>query len=123
MKRSEIIEKWITALESGKYRQGNSYLVSENGYGNRDFCCLGVLCDVMGLDTEKLYQDMETGLPDKVAKKMGITNLAALSTPIQYRGSRFDDLARLNDSGVRFKTIARIIREQLAAKNFEKPDF
>lgn len=33
----------------------------------------------------------------------------------QYRS-----LADLNDAGIKFKTIAKIIREQVVAKNFEK---
>jgi len=32
---------WIKALRSGKYKQGKSYLKSDNG-----FCCLGVMKEV-----------------------------------------------------------------------------
>lgn len=38
----EIKTRWITALRSGKYKQGAGYL-NENDC----FCCLGVLCDVV----------------------------------------------------------------------------
>ncbi len=38
----ELKEKWVAALESGDYAQGQSYLQNNN-----KFCCLGVLCDVM----------------------------------------------------------------------------
>lgn len=41
----ELKAKWIKALRSGKYRQGHGYL---NEGGN--FCCLGVLCDVVDPD-------------------------------------------------------------------------
>ena len=41
---SEIQEKWLKALESGKYEQGNGKLCKDNKY-----CCLGVACDVLGL--------------------------------------------------------------------------
>lgn len=33
---------WITALESGKYKQGHGTLHSADG-----FCCLGVVCDIL----------------------------------------------------------------------------
>lgn len=35
---------WLEALESGKYEQGTLHLKYDNRY-----CCLGVLCEVMGL--------------------------------------------------------------------------
>ena len=38
----EIKAKWIEALRSGKYEQGQGKL-NKNG----KFCCLGVLCEVM----------------------------------------------------------------------------
>lgn len=45
-----IIDEWITRLRSGTYLQeyGRLRFVDENGI-QRD-CCLGVLCDVVGLD-------------------------------------------------------------------------
>jgi hypothetical protein len=33
--------KWVAALRSGKYKQGDGFLRSEKG-----FCCLGVACDL-----------------------------------------------------------------------------
>lgn len=38
---AEVLDLWIAALRSGKYRQGYSYLRK----GSK-FCCLGVLCDL-----------------------------------------------------------------------------
>ena len=35
------IRKWVKALRSGKYKQGNGRLETEDG-----FCCLGVACKV-----------------------------------------------------------------------------
>jgi len=37
----EIKEKWLKALRSGEYKQGNAFLNS-----NGKFCCLGVLTDI-----------------------------------------------------------------------------
>ena len=39
----ELKEKWITALKSGKYQQGQHVLRNKNN----EFCCLGVLCDII----------------------------------------------------------------------------
>lgn len=33
---------WVTALRSGKYKQGTGYLRSHKGY-----CCWGVACDLI----------------------------------------------------------------------------
>lgn len=46
---SELKAKWIAALRSGKYKQGRSVLrTADNKY-----CCLGVLCEVAGLNWQK----------------------------------------------------------------------
>lgn len=37
----EIKKRWVEALRSGKYIQGQNYLLSNDTY-----CCLGVLCDL-----------------------------------------------------------------------------
>jgi hypothetical protein len=40
--KAELKQLWVAALRSGKYAQGKSYLRVKNEY-----CCLGVLCDLM----------------------------------------------------------------------------
>lgn len=40
----EIGMKWVEALRSGKYKQGKGALHNADS-----FCCLGVLCEVMGV--------------------------------------------------------------------------
>lgn len=42
----EFKDKWIAALRSGKYEQGKSALES-----NGKFCCLGVACRVVEVET------------------------------------------------------------------------
>lgn len=39
----EVKQKWVEALRSGKYKQGQGYLRKGDNY-----CCLGVLCDLNG---------------------------------------------------------------------------
>lgn len=44
--KKEIADLWISALRSGRYKQCKRVL--NNGEG---MCCLGVLCDISGLNT------------------------------------------------------------------------
>lgn len=39
--------KWLKALRSGKYEQGRGRLQRVED-GSRQYCCLGVLCEVLG---------------------------------------------------------------------------
>lgn len=43
----EIGTKWVSALRSGKYKQGKGVLHDAD---SSSFCCLGVLCEVMGVE-------------------------------------------------------------------------
>lgn len=43
---AELKSKWVTALRSGKYKQGQTFLYSSK---DESFCCLGVLCEVEGI--------------------------------------------------------------------------
>ena len=45
-----IKNRWIKALRSGEYVQGTDALVTATDAGYDKFCCLGVLCDVLGLE-------------------------------------------------------------------------
>ena len=40
------IQKWVDALRSGDYKQGNGCLRDHND----NYCCLGVACEVLGLE-------------------------------------------------------------------------
>ena len=41
-----IMEKWVNALRSGKYRKGRNRLCTIRKNGSKNWCCLGVLCDL-----------------------------------------------------------------------------
>ena len=45
--KKKLKQEWIEALNSGEYQQGQTYL-----YKDKRYCCLGVLCEVMGLNRE-----------------------------------------------------------------------
>lgn len=54
----EIKEKWLAALRSGEYKQTRGALFRPRRLDDvkpifpAGYCCLGVLCDVMGLEKE-----------------------------------------------------------------------
>lgn len=50
--KKNIKKKWLAALESGKYKQGQRHLV----YGeepDKKYCCLGVLCHLWAKEKHK----------------------------------------------------------------------
>lgn len=48
---SRTKRRWVSALRSGKYAQGDSELYNP---GDKSFCCLGVLCNISGVPASKL---------------------------------------------------------------------
>jgi hypothetical protein len=58
--------KWLKALRSGNYKQGQETLCSTIN-DKREYCCLGVLCRIAGLPEVKLDFDneIEFHMPDK----------------------------------------------------------
>ena len=50
---TELKKKWVAALRSGQYQQGKGYLKKDGRY-----CCLGVLCSVLGVEpVEPVYDE------------------------------------------------------------------
>ena len=90
----EIKDKWIAALTSGEYKQGQGYLRLGDTY-----CCLGVLCDLLGWKLSKVS--------NAVDKYKRLTALL---------GDENEKLQRLNDDGDSFKQIARYIKKNIPAK-------
>ena len=126
------MKKWVKALRSGKFKQGQGTLKQYDRKGNAQHCCLGVLCELYNKDMKKNKKKM---LPEKVCdndsdfshgySRFGgkkedlpkeVKDWAGMSSSL----GNFDDpfsqpcLADLNDTGQKFKTIADIIE-----KNYE----
>jgi len=103
---NEDQEKWLTALESGEYKQCRSML--SDGAG---FCCLGVACDVLGVDREEirgtyLSHSAETR---EVRRRLRLHHFDGDSN---IRLSTEYSLAELNDDeSSTFKEIAAVIRK------------
>lgn len=107
---NENAKKWVEALRSGKYKQGQGYLRF-----NDKFCCLGVACDVaienglcVKVDSanKQIYYGGEVGiLPQIVSDWLGM----------RVRTSEFDGLNQLtveNDNGSTFSEIADLIESE-----------
>lgn len=112
----KIKEKWLAALRSGEYKQGQDALRSGDKY-----CCLGVLSDLYQEDHEDcVWKRTENGqtlsltgansqdLPVQVATWAGIRRPVMVSS--QGRDIR---VAELNDGGHSFAELADLIEESL----------
>jgi hypothetical protein len=98
--------KWLEALRSGEYQQGDTYLCYENKY-----CCLGVAAEIfqtenthIGLhanDTTKAFDGSIFSAPPYVVETLGLYSDKGGSVYVGH-----PSLAGLNDDGVPFKDIA-----------------
>ena len=133
--KQNVMKKWVKALRSGKFKQGQGTLKQFNKQGQAQHCCLGVLCE---LYNETMKKNKKKTLPEKVfdndrdfsygysrfgGKKedlpkevkdwSGISNSMGEFTTDNPIHDQYN-LADLNDTGRKFKTIANIIE-----KNYE----
>ena|SRR6185312_5054794 len=110
---AELKQKWIDALRSGQYEQGNGQLRTQDD----KFCCLGVLCDIInphgwGHYNDGTFEDKDWGfgpdfafsdyLPDDLRETVGISS--ALQT----------ELAARNDGGPNSATGDKYERQTFA---------
>lgn len=102
-----VKQKWVRALRSGEYEQGNGWLICGE---RRSYCCLGVLAEEMvpefirpvNESLQNLGIDGSAGtLPDDLAIMFGLD-----------RNSQYT-LAQMNDEGDCFLTIADWIEREL----------
>lgn len=72
--KKDIKDKWVSALRSGKYKQGTGYLIkSSNAGGQCKHCCLGVLCDLYLQE-----HDVELSWNSEVISDTEVLNVASL---------------------------------------------
>jgi hypothetical protein len=101
--KPEYVKPWVDALRSGKYKQCKSMLRVDGGH-----CCLGVLCDIVGVEWTKESDEFFSingefrVLPREVMEKVGMQTRQGAPS-----GGLF--LSELNDGGKTFAEIADII--------------
>jgi hypothetical protein len=132
----DIKTKWIAALRSGEYKQTTGVLARMH-YSSPDgsqlhHCCLGVLCEVVGLKREptpwniNIHQyftghheeegwpeAVETTLPDALAKSLGFPQAEHGTDGDGWLPESRVSLAQLNDDGSTFDEIADLIEQEL----------
>ena len=94
----ELKAKWVAALRSGKYKQGQGRLRSVDD----TFCCLGVLADVEGKTWELIQQVYVVD-----GERWAVYGSYHLPTDAVGR------LAHMNDEGSTFEELADYIEENL----------
>ena len=119
--KPKIKARWLAALRSGDYRQGKYRLREGN-----DFCCLGVLCDVLSSDaggewvrpkeqksawpnTDSEMQEAAGGLLHERVPEIAGLNPNQLGVSFVPHLT----LADLNDQGKSFDQIADVIEKHL----------
>jgi hypothetical protein len=128
------VESWIEALESGKYGQATGHLRDDDG-----FCCLGVACDLADpkgwephTEFSFTHHDSASFLPDDVRLSVGLGHESGsfdfeslprelrreICNYTQYGASA---LSTLNDRGVPFPLIAKVIRARPKGLFREEP--
>jgi len=127
--KKDIAKKWVKALRSGKYKQGECYLKQFNDNGQAKHCCLGVLCELYNNEMKKKHKKslntkivdgyaerpvsfnkQQQGLPSVVKKWAGMKD----SLGYFIADTEFSEcLADLNDMGTKFKTIANTIEKNV----------
>ncbi len=112
MTNTVMRERWIRALRSGEYTQGEGSLKAYNFGGSEyEFCCLGVLCDLV--DSTKWDREATTGNivfegkadypPTSILEMVGLTleDAQLLATFNDSDGYDFEDIARYLEDGTR----------------------
>ncbi len=105
---TELVRRWVDALESGEYKQGKGTLVRKTDKG-LEFCCLGVAYKVCRPKKKFMTTTAMLSYVDPIlVDKLGLNQQ-------HVGGMRFESLlADFNDiHGHSFKWIAKWIRKNM----------
>ena len=97
-------DKWLTALRSGEYKQGNGELHNEL---DDTYCCLGVGCIISGVPKAKLSS---LSFPDEVNHNKVPKFLDVNSSALGFEEMWLCKLSKMNDGSgcVKYKSFKRI---------------
>lgn len=98
--KKEIMEKWVEALRSGDYKQGQLML------NTGKFCCLGVLCDIS--DVHQWEGSSYGGKSASLSKE--VLEYTGMKEGLGWYDYDYPSLSQLNDvKGMSFHEIADVI--------------
>ena len=100
----EVKEAWVEALRSDDYAQTRGYLCRDDleslHNGNEGYCCLGVLCDVLGVFQKNgrvvfMGESSYTNRPYTLRHKLGLSlnDEKGLITLNDQKRADFDEIA------------------------------
>lgn len=103
----EFGQRWLAALRSGEYEQGESYLQNNSG----KYCCLGVACRMDHPEEDLLHKFFIDSSGVEYNKKNYISRNLERSMPELLRGGNDSNefvrlVADMNDTGKSFAYIA-----------------
>lgn len=102
----ELRDRWVADLRSGKHRQATGYLHPfREGY-----CCLGRLCEVVGLEKTRYGRAWLYTL-DQVSATATLPFTLARRVELDYQTITL--LQTMNDTGSTFAEIADYIEQNL----------
>jgi len=120
---TKIKQLWIHALLSGEYQQGSKRLRDKEDH----FCVLGVLCDLyVKHRNDCRWKPMEAKSGFRIVGKREVhwcedyliepvmkwAGLDSYNPVVEYNGKK-TSLSSLNDQGIHFKAMAKLIEKQL----------
>lgn len=107
----EFRTKWLEALRSGRYEQATGALYN---YQSGGYCCLGVACDIVGIDLkdEKVGKYLSEDYPRALFEEDRHQNAKKIPEALLYERDFYRDLADKNDSNtMTFLDIADYIEQ------------
>jgi hypothetical protein len=123
--QAELRNRWIAALRSGRYAQGKGYLRQDDMDGVARYCCLGVLCEVAGIEW---VTPGNVTTDDDDYGYMGATEWApsflGLPQPDDVDSGKMTDqslLANMNDTNASFTEIADWIEANISVEREVDP--
>jgi hypothetical protein len=101
----EIAKMWVEALRSGKYKQARKALCRIDEFGEKSYCCLGVLCDIAvdqlaGIEVRKnssgsmhMYDNEAAYPPLSVVQWAELKDISGLADLNDRQGRSFEEIA------------------------------
>ena len=115
-----VAERWVQALRSGQYQQGQHELHPDTN----SYCCLGVLCDLYRVEqgkgewrngpmrNELFIFSTPTGVYESAVLPEMVKSWAGMRTSTGSIAGSEDELAALNDEGMEFPQLADLIEKK-----------